>query len=415
MGKEKPMRYINLIILILFIGMTGMQAQEKRDAETVIRKIADHILVNTTYKLKDTITGETYESTQGLTWNENIVIDSPYNDWKYWNGVLNLGMMEMGDILGEQKYVDFALKHMEFAFGTASFFEPHYSDQGIWNFPFAMFYVMDQLDCCGAEGASCVEVYKRTGKDEYKAYIDKAANYVLNGQVKLEDGTLVRPWPPAHTLWGDDLYMSVPLLARYGALTGDQRYFDFAALQIKKYREYLYNSYTELYYHCYYVELERNGVAHWGRCNGWVMMAQVNLLSYLPEDHPDRPELLKILNEQIIGISRYQSESGLWHQILNREDSYLETSCSAMFTWSIAKAVNEGWIDNRYLSAAQSGWNGLLTKIREDGQVEDICVGTGIEDNMVFYYKRPTLLNDIHGLGAVLLAGIEMMKLEQKN
>ena len=409
------MRRIITSVLILFISITYIQAQEKRDAETVIRKIADNVLANTTYQLKDTSTGKTYDSTKGLTWNENIVIDSPYNDWKYWNGVLNLGMMEMGDILGEQKYIDFALKHMTFAFANAPFFAPHLKDQSIWSFPFAMFNVMDQLDCCGAEGASCVEVYKRTQNDEYKAYIDKAANYILNDQMKLKDSTLVRPWPPAHTLWGDDLYMSVPLLARYGDLTGDVRFFDFAALQIKKFREYLYNPNTELYYHCYYVELERNGVAHWGRCNGWVMMAQVNLLSYLPADHPARPELLKILQEQVVGISRYQSESGLWHQILNREDSYLETSCSAMFTWSIAKAVNEGWIDKRYLSVAQRGWEGLLTKIHEDGQVEGICVGTGIEDNMVFYYKRPTSLNDIHGLGAVLLAGIEMMKVEQKN
>lgn len=409
------MKRICFTFLFIFMSLSVVYGQEKPSAETVIRRIADHVLEETTYRLIDQSTGATYTSSEGLAWSEDIRIESPYNDWKYWNGVLNLGMMEMGDILGEEKYIDFALNHMAFAFANAPFFAPHYTGQGKWSFPFAMFNVMDELDCCGAEGASCVEVYKRSPKDEYKAYIDKAAHYVLNDQAKLADGTLVRPFPPEYTLWGDDLYMSVPLLARYGDLTGDNAFFAFAALQIRKFREYLYSPNTELYYHCYYVPLEQNGVAHWGRCNGWVMMAQVNLLSYLPKNHPDRPELLKILYEQVVGVSRYQSESGLWHQILNKTDSYLETSCSAMFTYSIAKAVNEGWLDKRYLSVAQRGWDGLLTKIREDGQVEDICVGTGIEDNTVFYYQRPTSLNDIHGLGAVLLAGIEMMKVENNS
>ena len=62
-----------------------------------------------------------------------------------------------------------------------------------------------------------------------------------------------------------------------------------------------------------------------------------------------------------------------------------------------------------------NGWKGLLTKIQPDGQVQDICVGTGIEDNIKFYYDRPTELNDLHGLGAVILAGTEMIKSEQMN
>lgn len=144
------------------------------------------------------------------------------------------------------------------------------------------------------------------------------------------------------------------------------------------------------------------------------MMAKVHLLNFLPENYPRREDIIKDLERQIIGIAKYQSADGLWHQLLDKNDSYLESSCSAMFIYSIARAVNQKWIDERYGSIAIRGWEGLKeNKIRLDGQVKDICVGTGIEDNLVFYYDRPARLNEKHGLGAVIDAGIEVIKLKR--
>jgi len=144
------------------------------------------------------------------------------------------------------------------------------------------------------------------------------------------------------------------------------------------------------------------------------MLAQTELLNNLPANHPEKKMLIKLLLKQIEGVSKWQDKTGLWHQLIDKPDSYLETSCSAMFVYSIARAVNEGWINKSYFSIAENGWKGLLTKIQPDGKVQDICIGTGIEDNIKFYYDRPTELNDLHGLGAVILAGTEMTKAEQK-
>ncbi len=82
------------------------------------------------------------------------------------------------------------------------------------------------------------------------------------------------------------------------------------------------------------------------------MMAQVELLDKMPSDYPNRDKVIKILQQQIRGIAHYQDVSGMWHQILYKNDSYLEASGTAMFTYSIAKAVNNGWIDKRYISIA---------------------------------------------------------------
>ena len=235
----------------------------------------------------------------------------------------------------------------------------------------------------------------------------------MHDEHRLADGTLARTGPYEMTLWLDDLYMSIPFLARYGQLTGEEKYFAFSAEQVKQFTEYLYDEYTGLYFHCYFTNFDEHGVARWGRANGWSIMAQANLLDYLPEDHSEWETLRGIFHQQVTGLARYQSASGLWHQILDKTDSYLETSCSAMFTYAVAKGVNEGWLDEGYKTIAQRGWEGLQSKIRADGQVEDICVGTWIKNDLVFYYERPTQLNDIHGLGAVILAGVEVAKMRE--
>jgi len=86
-----------------------------------------------------------------------------------------------------------------------------------------------------------------------------------------------------------------------------------------------------------------------------------------------------------------------------------------MYIYAVARAVNEGWINKGYINVARQGWKSLAAKITADGQMPDICVGTGISEDLRFYYTRPVLLNDTHGLGAFLLAGTEMLRYEKNN
>ena len=85
-----------------------------------------------------------------------------------------------------------------------------------------------------------------------------------------------------------------------------------------------------------------------------------------------------------------------------------------MFVYTVAKAVNEGWINKRFISIAQNGWEALAKKVTIDGQVADICIGTSIEEDIRYYYTRPAALNDTHGLGAFLMAGAEMVRAKDK-
>ncbi len=387
-------------------------AQDKTSNAKILRTIANAIIKDATFEFVDTKTGEHFKSTEVIPDSSKWKLASRYNDWRYWNGIINIAMLRLAKVLNEPSYKKYPLENIAFAFDNYKYFEKNYKDEGKWSYPFGEFFIMEELDDCGAMGASVIEVYKLDPQERYKEYIDKAADHILNKQSRLEDKTLVRSFPHKWTLWADDLYMGISFLSRVGKLTGDKKYFDFATKQVINFNKYLFDDDKELIFHNWYSDVNHTGVAFWGRANGWALLAQVDLLDRLPDNYPLRDSLITLLQRHILGVAKYQSASGLWHQLLDKGDSYLETSCSAMFTYAIARAVNKGYIDKRYSSIAEKGWEGILTKIHPDGQIESVCTGTVVSNNLVDYYNRPALLNDIHGIGAVLLAGSEVLQLK---
>ena len=378
-----------------------------------VRLIADSVLRGGSFRFVNEKSGALYMSTAEAPADAQFRPESPYNDWRYWNGVLNIAMVRLADELHDTSYSDFVVRCVAFDFGNVPYFKARYKGEDKWTYPFGQMIVMKELDDYGAMGVSLIEIYRLDPQSRYRAYIDSAAGHIATKQSRLSDGTLVRSFPRKWTIWADDLYMSVPFLARLGELTHDNRFFDDAACQVISFNKYLFDEEKALMYHCWYSDTRLNGVAFWGRANGWLMMAQVDLLERLPHNYPRRDTLLSLLRRQIAGIVHYQGAGGLWHQLLDKPDSYLETSCSAMFTYAIARAVNEGYIDLSYASVARSSWKGVMAKIRADGQIEGVCTGTGVGDDLAFYYNRPMPLNDVHGIGAVILAGTEVMRLKK--
>ena len=228
----------------------------------------------------------------------------------------------------------------------------------------------------------------------------------------MDDGTLARGRPKAKTLWLDDLFMSVPALAQAGKLTGDKKYFDDAAKQVLQFSERMFNKEKNVYIHGWVESMSVHPQFHWARANGWALMAMVELLDVLPTDHPDRNKIIQQLQLHVKGLAAYQSGSGFWHQLLDRLDSYLETSATAIYCYAIAKAINQKWIDEKaYTPMCLLAWNAVSTKITNDGLVEGTCVGTGMAFDPAFYYYRPTSAYAAHGYGPVLLAGAEIITL----
>jgi len=197
-----------------------------------------------------------------------------------------------------------------------------------------------------------------------------------------------------------------------GKDSGRTEYYDDAAKQILQFASRMFIKGKGLYMHGWVLGMDVHPEFLWARANGWAIMAKIELLEVLPENHPDRAKILDLLRTHIRGLAACQSGQGLWHQLLDRNDSYMETSASAMFVFCIARAINRGWIDRQaYLPMVRVGWNALTTRVNAQGQVEGTCVGTGMGFDPVWYYYRPTSVLAAHGYGSVLHAGAEMIQL----
>lgn len=383
-------------------------AQDAVKAAQLVRTVAAYIIENTSYAFVHPQTKQVYSNTAGLPAGLPLQAKSIYNKWEYSNGVMALGMLELSATLHDTTYEAYAGRNYHFVFDNEAYFRQQYKPAA--RPEFHNFFRMDRLDDCGAHAAALTRYNKLHPDERFTRYLNQAATFVQTGQSRLPDATLCREGPRKMTIWADDLYMSVPFLAAMGNSHAQKKYTDDAVQQVEKFNAYLYDASTGLYYHTWYGDVQSTGVAHWLRCNGWIAMAQVQLIDNLPANNPNRKKLISLLQRQITGFARYQDTSGLWHQLIDKPDSYLETSGTAMFVYAVAKAVNEGWIPAAYLSIAKDGWNGLSKQVTTDGQIQNVCIGTGVASNIKFYYERPVKLNDIHVAGAFLLAGSEMIK-----
>jgi rhamnogalacturonyl hydrolase YesR len=331
----------------------------------------------------------------------------------YTMGVTHSGMLLAAEVTGDARYTEFTRRQLQFIADRLPYFRQVVAAGAKpGKTTFGAIINTGSLDDSGAMCAALVKARRAGVGPDLEPVIDHWSDYVGSRQYRMADGTLARQRPQPESLWADDLYMSVPALAQMGALTGERRFFDDAAKQVLQFHGHLWDPQAGLYAHGRHTNQPLNPEFYWGRANGWAMLATVELLDVLPEDHPARGRVLEILRAHVRSVAKLQSGSGLWHQMLDKPDSYLETSASAIFVYSIARAINRGWISPvSYGSVAQAGWIGVTTRVNARGQVEGTCVGTTLASDHVYYYNRPASVFATHGYGPVLLAGAEIIRL----
>jgi rhamnogalacturonyl hydrolase YesR len=376
----------------------------------VLDRIRDHFVRSTPYRIIDTETGQPIsELSQPI---RTAGIDNragEFNDWTYSMGVVLAAMLHVSEVTGDRRFEEYTFKNFDFIFDHLDYFRRQARQFGPQRDGYRRLLEMRELDDCGAIGAALVKAYAKKQDPRYREGIDLAAGHIARSQMRLPDGTLARPRPQPASLWVDDAYMSIPFLAQMGRLTGDRQYQDDAVRQVVQMSDRLFDRARGLYDHSWFANTDPDPKFYWGRGAGWALMAMAELLSVLPDSHPGRPAVLDQFRRAAQGVAAVQGGTGLWHQLLDKTDSYLETSASAMFTFAIARGVNRGWLAPTYAPIAQTGWRALETRVRPDGQIEGICVGTTAAYDAVYYYNRPTELGAMQGYGPVLMAGAEVM------
>ncbi len=331
-------------------------------------------------------------------------------------GVTYSGMLQVAEATGDSRYADYTKKRMDFLAASAPAFRKLYQQSPKNSNPLRQMISPHALDDAGAMCAAMIKVYRGQKSEPLRPLIDNYMNYVFTKEYRLADGTMARNRPLKNTLWLDDLYMSVPAIAQMGKLTGDKKYYDDAVKQIIQFSKRMFNKELNVYMHGWVESMTVHPEFHWARANGWALMAMTELLDVLPENHPGRKTVLDQYRAHAKGLASYQTGKGFWHQLLDKNDSYLETSATAIYTYCIARGVNKGWLDAKaYAPMCLLGWSAVTTKVNATGQVEGVCVGTGMAFDPAFYYYRPVNVFAAHGYGPVLLAGSEVINMLKKH
>jgi rhamnogalacturonyl hydrolase YesR len=327
-------------------------------------------------------------------------------------GVTYAGMLAVGKATNDNKFSNYTTDRLGLIGASYKGFKMLYDKNYQKNNPLRSVIDPNALDDAGSICASILKTIQFNQDKNLQPLADNFLQYISKKQQRLEDGTLARSRPQANTLWLDDLFMSVPALAQAGKLTGNNSYYDDAVKQVLQFSEKMFNKDKNLYMHGWVASMKVHPEFYWARANGWAILTMVELLDVLPKNYPGRETILQQLLLHIKGLSVQQTASGFWHQLLDKNDSYLETSATAIYCYAIARAINNHWAEAKaYGPMVILAWNAVASKINKEGQVEGTCVGTGLAFDPAFYYYRPTSVYAAHGYGPVLLAGAEMINL----
>lgn len=327
-------------------------------------------------------------------------------------GVMYMALLDAYNTLGDAKYKDYVSDRIGFLAKAAPAFAELASRTGRHDGQMRQVIAPATLDDAGAMSAAFMRAAMADSTLKIGDIIERYYDIVENHTYRLADGTIARNRPHHNSVWLDDMFMALPSMAARSAYTNDPKQLDEAARIAGLFIDRMWIPEKGIFRHGYVEGLEHEPSMAWGRANGWAILTMCQLLDAMPENHPQRAKILSTIKEHIKGLSQLQGRDGFWHQLLDRNDSYEETSATAIFAYCIAHAVNQGWVEAvTYGPVAQLAWEAVASKINAKGEVEGVCVGTGMGFDPAYYYYRPVSVKAAHGYGPVIWAGSEIIKM----
>ena len=338
-----------------------------------------------------------------------------YGDWDYVTGTVLKAFENLWLKTGDDRYYDYIKKTVDRAV-TAQGSIIDYSLSS---------YNIDEIN----EGRMLLFLYKETGEEKYK----KAAE-LLRSQLKTHprtsEGGFWHKQRYPHQMWLDGLYMGSPFYAEYGIVFEEPADLDDVIKQLTLMETHARDAVTGLLYHGWDESKTQSWAdpvtgcspSFWGRAIGWYAMALVDVLDYLPEDHPDRQNVIAIFQRLSDAVLKVQDESsGVWWQVVDqggREGNYLESSVSCMLAYALAKGIRLGHIDRAHLPAVEKAYLGILQEFiseNADGTInlDETCITAGLGNGRAgtfdyYVYQEGRRSNDGKGVGPFINASLEM-------
>ena len=330
----------------------------------------------------------------------------PAGHFHYHQGVFLSGVVNNAKLLDEPRYFDYAKAWVDAV--TAP-------DGTILNITKND---MDDIQ----PGILLFDLINRYGETRYKVTLDDLISR-FDDYPTTEEGGLWHKGIFPNQMWLDGLYMGGPIRAQYGAVYNRPELFDEVAKHVLLMREHTRDERTGLWRHAWdwsrtqpWADPETGkSPEFWGRSIGWVPVAVLDDLDWIPADHPKRGELERTVIDLLDAVCQYQGPDGRWWQVVdkvNDEPNWPENSCTCLFVAALCKAARIGLVDASCLDIAARGYHGVINSLTFDGDnllLGDVCIGTGVGD-YPFYCARPTSVNDLHGMGAFLLMCAEAQR-----
>jgi unsaturated rhamnogalacturonyl hydrolase len=330
-------------------------------------------------------------------------------NWNYTDGIIVDALYEIASQTGREDDFNYIRQYLDHFVSPEGKLDPE-------AYPFELFS-LDRI----RPASTLLWMYERTGEGKYLA----AARYVatqLDKQPRTTDGGYWHRSTYPNQMWLDGIYMADVFAVQFGARTNQPRYFDEAVRQITLIYRHTHDPKTGLCYHGWDETRSRpwadretgTSPEFWGRAMGWYVMAMADVMDWLPADHSGRKEVLPIFQSLCQSLLKYQDrDTGMWYQIIDKPaapKNYVETSCSLMFAYAMARGAQRGWLAPEYREHALRATRGVLNRqvdllagnrmdIRGTVQVGSLGGDGGFYD---YYVRVPVVTNDQKSIGAFM-------------
>lgn len=271
-------------------------------------------------------------------------------------------------------------------------------------------------------------LYKISGKEKYKK-----ATYLLRSQMKTHprtsEGGFWHKKRYPNQMWLDGLYMADPFLAQFAAEYNEPDLFNDVANQILLINKHNKDSKTGLYYHAWDEAKtqrwadKKTGLSpnFWSRSIGWYMMSIVDVLDYLPENHPERDSIIKIFRSLASALEQFRDpKTGMWYQVTakpGKKGNYLESTGSIMFIYCWEKGYKKGYLDKSYKKKAKKAYRNYIktfVKKERDGtlSINNCCAVAGLggtpyrSGSYEYYISEPVRKNDPKAVGPFIMCSL---------
>lgn len=332
--------------------------------------------------------------------------------WNYCHGLVMQSILQVYDKTGNERYYGYVYDYADTMVNTVGTIKTYKPQE----------YNIDRVNT----GKILFPILKKTGEERFKKALDLQREQ-MRTHPRTSGGSFWHKKIYPHQVWLDGLYMAGPFLAQYAKENNELALFDDVALQLVDVRKHLYDPTTGLYYHGWDESRQQRwadpvtGLSphFWSRSIGWYMMAIVDVLDFLPENHASRPEILNIFKELAAALEKFRDPAtGMWYQVTDlghKEGNYLESTGSIMFIYSWVKGAQKGYLDAGYLAKGTQAYEQFLSRfVREepDGtlSITDCCSVAGLGGEKVYrdgsfeyYISEPIRDNDPKAIGPFIL------------